>query len=278
MVVVSARRRTNRMTRMQRAGTFNDVAVLYHTQRVGYVDALFDDLQTIADLQPGARVLEIGCGTGQATLGLAARGWDVTAIDPGPALIDLARRTCADLPNVRFSLGRFEDWPLDPHPFRLVAAAQSWHWVDADVRFTKAAQALAPSGHLAVFGHTPLWSAELRARLDPIYRSLTDATWMQPPEIWYMPEGPICGLFAASGRFAPAQHKAYVWTRSYTPQSFVAYLATRSDHNRLPQDRRAQLLADVEKVLPETLEADWVTNLYIAALARSPSSEASLPP
>lgn len=253
---------------MQHGRTFNDVAALYHTQRVGYAAALFDDLQAIAGLRPGDRVLEIGCGTGQATLGLAARGLDVTAIDPGPALVELARQRFADVPNVRFSLGSFEDWPLDPHPFRLVAAAQSWHWLDADMRFKKAAQALGPGGHLAIFGHTPLWSAELQTRLAPIYRSLAPQTWMPAPETWYMPEGPISGLFAASGFFAPAQHKAYAWTHLYSAQSFIAYLATRSDHNVLPQDRRAALLAEVEKVLPETIEADWMTNLYIAALAQ----------
>lgn len=44
-----------------------------------------------ADLR-GARVLDAGCGTGQMTQALAARGADVLAADVSPALIDIARR------------------------------------------------------------------------------------------------------------------------------------------------------------------------------------------
>lgn len=43
-----------------------------------------------ADLR-GARVLDAGCGAGQMTAELAARGADVLAVDISPALVDIAR-------------------------------------------------------------------------------------------------------------------------------------------------------------------------------------------
>lgn len=39
----------------------------------------------------GARVLDAGCGTGQATAELAARGAQVVAVDISPALVEIAR-------------------------------------------------------------------------------------------------------------------------------------------------------------------------------------------
>jgi hypothetical protein len=57
------------------------------------------------------------------------------------------------------------------------------------------------------------------------------------------------------------------WQRNYTAPSFAAYLGTRSDHLLLPETLRADLLSDVEKALPAVVEADWVTSLYLAALA-----------
>lgn len=55
----------------------------------------------------GARVLDAGCGAGQMTAALAARGAEVTAVDISPALIDIAARRLpeAHRGRVRFAAG-----------------------------------------------------------------------------------------------------------------------------------------------------------------------------
>jgi SAM-dependent methyltransferase len=250
---------------MERGRTFDTVADLYDAHRNGYPEALFADLAAIAGLEPGARILEIGCGSGLATAGFVDHGFDVTAVDPGPALVEIARRRFAGAPNVRFAVAAFEDWAPQAEPFRLVAAAQSWHWIARDVAFPKAAALLAHGGHLAIFGHTPVWSAELTARLEPAYRRHAPELWTPPAENWYLPEGPIPAIVTASGLFGAVVHRFYAWRRSYTSRSLAAYQGTRSDHLKLPSEQRSALLATVEASLPEEVEADWVTNLYVAA-------------
>ena len=59
---------------------FEQVPELYDRARPVYPPDVFDDVVTLAGLGEGARVLEIGCGTGQATLPLAERGFEVTCI------------------------------------------------------------------------------------------------------------------------------------------------------------------------------------------------------
>ena len=102
---------------MEPGGTFNTVASIYDAQRTGYPEALFDDLLEICRLEPDHRVLEVGCGTGQATVGFAARGLRVVAIDPGDRLLDVARPKFVEFPNVQFEIGSFEDWPLGERTF-----------------------------------------------------------------------------------------------------------------------------------------------------------------
>ncbi len=103
----------------------------------------------IAGLRPGARVLEIGAGTGQATQPLAERKYQVTAIELGPNLAAVASRKLARFPNVAVTVAAFEDWPLPPEPFDAVVSATAFHWLDPAVRVNKTANALRVGGALA---------------------------------------------------------------------------------------------------------------------------------
>jgi SAM-dependent methyltransferase len=253
---------------MEPGQTFNTVAAIYDAQRSGYPEALFDDLLEMSRLGPGCRVLEVGCGTGQATAGFAARGLRVVAIDPGDRLLDVARPKFDKFPHVQFESASFEDWPLGERTFDLVAAAQSWHWVRPEIGFEKASKALSPGGRLAIFGHTRRWSPEIMDALQPVYLLLAPDIWGPPAENWYLPEGPISHLIAASGRFERAAHRNYIWARQYSSKSFAAYLGTLSDHLRLAKDRREVLLTEVELALPHEVNAGWETNLYVAAVRK----------
>jgi cyclopropane fatty-acyl-phospholipid synthase-like methyltransferase len=62
------------------AKTFTPAADLYDRMRPKYPSATFDQLAEFGHLATGSKVLEIGCGTGQATLPLAQRGYRVTAV------------------------------------------------------------------------------------------------------------------------------------------------------------------------------------------------------
>ena len=53
--------------------------------------------------------LEIGCGTGQLTRSLLARGLRVTALEPGDQLIRVAEENLKDTGDVEFLHARLED-------------------------------------------------------------------------------------------------------------------------------------------------------------------------
>src|SRR3954469_24825078 len=95
---------------------FNEVPELYDKVRPGYPDELFADLATITGMTERSSLLEVGCGTGQATRPLAAFGCSVTAVEPGTAMAALARRRLADFGNVTVETSTFEQW--DDHGTR----------------------------------------------------------------------------------------------------------------------------------------------------------------
>src|SRR6266508_4466445 len=89
---------------------FNEVPELYDRVRPGYPDELFRDLVAITGMDERSSVLEVGCGTGQATRSLAALGCPVTAVEPGTGMAALARQRLATFPNVAVEISSFEQW------------------------------------------------------------------------------------------------------------------------------------------------------------------------
>jgi SAM-dependent methyltransferase len=118
--------------------------------RPGYPPRLFELLVQHCRLGPGSRVLEIGAGTGQATLPLLELGARVTAVEPGRALVRrLGERTTGQ--DVEVIVSAFEDAVVPDASFDLVASATAFHWVDLDVGLAKSARALRDQGWLALW-------------------------------------------------------------------------------------------------------------------------------
>lgn len=248
--------------------TFDRVAELYADVRPGYPDALFAEIAETAGLNAADRILEVGCGGGQATGALAALGANVLAIDPGEALVGAARAKLAGHRNIVFAVSPFETLPIEPGAFRLVASAQAWHWVDPARAYERAAEALAGDGWLAIFGHVPLPPDEpLFGAFEAIFRRLAPELWTPGAEHWYQPEGPIAGLVARSALFGPVAHHAYAWSQVLDTAGYMALCGTKSYYNLLPAGRRAALfdaLAEAIERQGGLIEVAYETHLHMA--------------
>lgn len=128
---------------------FDTVAVEYDRNRPTYPDELIDRACEAGSLVGGDRVLEVGCGTGQLTRSLLARGLHVTAVEPGGNLIELARRELPEPGAIEFVQGRYED--VSPGVgFAAACSAAAFHWIDPDLSWAKVASSLAPGGLLVL--------------------------------------------------------------------------------------------------------------------------------
>jgi SAM-dependent methyltransferase len=252
---------------MEQRLTFDQVAALYEAARPDYPQALCDDVVSFAELGADDAILEVGCGTGKATRGFAPLGLRIVALDPGAELIRVARERLAEFPNVEFAVSTFEAWRPRRAGFRLVIAAQSWHWVAPEARFAKAAESLSAGGSLAVFGHVPVG---LPAPLLEAFRDIHlrhTGIWGPRPEAAYLPDGPFKAWFDQSGHFAPATHMSYPWKWRQTARSYIDLMSTWSDFRLLDPAKRDALGAEVgEAIVAHGGEFDmqYETHLYMA--------------
>lgn len=135
---------------------FDEVAADYDRLRPTYPDELIDQACLEAGLRNGDHVLEIGCGSGQLTRALLARGLQVTALEPGHHLIALARENLDGTGEVEFVNARFEDAALPREQFRAVFSASAFHWLDPEVSWQRTANLLVPGGTLALIQYCGL--------------------------------------------------------------------------------------------------------------------------
>ena len=251
----------------RRRATFDEAAELYDRARPGYPPAVFDDLAALAGLGPGARVLEIGAGTGKATVPLAARGYAVVAVELGARMAAVARRKLARFPAVRVVVAAFEAWPLPAEPFDAVVAATAFSWVDPAVRVAKAADGLRPGGALATLGtrHVAGGTEAFFAEVQACYERWDPAT----PPGFRLPAAADLPLDSAeldrSGRFGPATFRRYEWDQPYTTAAYLDVLRTYSGHRALAPAARQGLLECIAHLI-DSRYGGRITKRYLTEL------------
>jgi SAM-dependent methyltransferase len=128
-------------TDRRRAEAFGSVAQEYDRFRPHYPPALISRLVT----RPGLRVLDVGAGTGIASVQLVEAGADVLAVEP-----DERMAAVCSSKGIAVERSTFEGWQAAGRTFDLVVFGQSFHWVDPETALPKLASLLNPGGQLAL--------------------------------------------------------------------------------------------------------------------------------
>jgi SAM-dependent methyltransferase len=247
----------NRTDRQELRTTFDDLPETYDRTRPVCPPQVFDDLAVLGGLREAARIVEIGPGTGQATLPLAERGYEVTAVELGDRLAAFARRKLARFPNVEVVSSSFEEWEAGDARFDAVASFNAFHWIDPEVRYAKPAQLLRDGGVLAVVAShyvvpddaDPFW-IEVQEDYEAIGPTadvvgLPIGDNRAPPHPDQV--GDLSDEVDASGHFHNAAVRRYLWTVCFTAAEYIDLLRTSSWHRALDQGARRMLFERIHQ-------------------------------
>jgi SAM-dependent methyltransferase len=253
-------------------GVFNEVSELYDRVRPGYPDELFADLVAITGMDEGSSVLEVGCGTGQATRSLAALRCSVTALEPGADMAALARDRLATFGNVTVETSTFEEWDDRGRRFDVLVSASAWHWVDPSIGWPRARDVLRPGGWMALLGNVVVRrpgepevyaeTADLHERFSP-----GNPQWGYPPledDVRSTDEG--WGLVNDPGSlFGPTLVRWYPTVQWFSGDGFADLLRSTSLYRGLDRDVREPLLDAIAERI-RTRMADRASRRYLSVL------------
>jgi ubiquinone/menaquinone biosynthesis C-methylase UbiE len=135
----------------------------YH-HRPPYPTEVFVILSDLITDEPRA-VLDVGCGTGDIARGLVNFVDRVDAVDFSQGMIEKGKSLPGGShPKINWMCGRVEEVELN-HPYAMVTAGASLHWMDWDVVTARFQEVLTPRGYITIVDRkvmpTP-WDAELK--------------------------------------------------------------------------------------------------------------------
>lgn len=230
-----------------RAAAFDGIAARYGRCRPGYPDALRERIEALAWLAPGAALLEVGVGAGQATRLFVGRGYRLVGVEPGDRLAEVARQALPATGEVTIEKATFESWEPAGRRFDLIFSGSAFHWVDPAVGFPKAGAVLEAGGSLALFWNMyPEAEDPLFPELQAIYRAhapqLADRRFAVPMEGQVLEHR---RKIEESGGFADLTVHRFPWSVEYSTAGFLDLLSTYSDHALLDPAVRDRLYAAI---------------------------------
>ncbi|MFC8520299.1 class I SAM-dependent methyltransferase [Streptomyces sp. NPDC057257] len=247
------------MTDESRAQSFNMAAGQYAASRPSYPPEILDAVEELTGCGlAGARVADVGAGTGIATALLYERGAEVIAVEPGNAMARECRRRLPQVPVVR---GDGNSLPLADASCDLVAYAQSWQWTDPARSVPEALRVLRLTGALAIWWNTTAFDVPwIRAQHERIARCCA----RKPRPATRPDDNEAVRLAGLTGlRVARRQVR---WTRKVSLDVHLANLGSRSAFLVLEKARRHAFFAEERKLLGASFPDGTVEEGYLADL------------
>ena len=246
----------------RRGSSFGAAAAAYAEHRPDYPpDAVLWCVAPLGRDIAGMRVLDLGAGTGKLTALLAARGADVTAVEPDAAMLAELRRL---LPSLRALGGPAEAIPLPDGSVDAVLCAQSLHWFDLSRAVPEIVRVLTAGGVLGALWNSDddrvPWVAGLRDAAEGAAAPTVSSRRAEAAHF-------ATDQFGMS--FAPVERAEFRHAQLRTADSLVALMATHSPVLVMPPAERDRVLGQARAYLaarPETAAGEFEVPMVTSAL------------
>lgn len=214
--------------RAARSRSFESVAAEYERHRPEYPEEALRWAVAQLGLEPGARVLDVGAGTGKLTRGLVALGFEVVAVEPGAAMLEQLR---AAVPEAETHEAPAESIPLPDESIDAAFAGQAFHWFDRGLALPELHRVIGAGGGLVLLWN---WWDER----DPLQRDLGELVGYAGREPYRDEQLPGQPWFREVGRTIVES------VQESSPDALVGYLSTASAFLVAePAEREASLRA-----------------------------------
>ena len=256
--------------------SFNEVSSEYDRLRPHYPDALSPDLIAYSMLNAEKDALEIGIGSGQATLPFLRTGCGIVSVEIGDKLAEYTQGKFASFERFKVINQDFESVSLASDSFDLVYSASAFHWIDPKVGIPKVYRLLKGGGVFAWISVTPA-PAERRMydELQKVYENYNRYFGRNKPEFdrsLEVQKEQSCRVdtFKNNG-FVELTDKLYHGTRAFSARDYAALCGTYSDHRAIPERDRTRFLSEIEDVVDRCGGTFTFADTFLLCMGKKPN-------
>lgn len=235
--------------------SFDVFANNYHSVRPGYPVLLFEDIRYWCGIDADSRLLEIGAGSGIATIELAKLDCHVVAIEPGAHLASIAREQTDKFKNVQVVEGTFENFQTTDK-FDAILAFTAFHWLSEGNKFQQIIDLLNDSGSLVLVWNS-FFQGDSPATVDvnKAYRECLPEIYPEESIIADVNDGVLSKLnrreqeVVANPLFYPVFLRKYLTTYKYDGETYPKLLNTFPKVVEVENEKRLKFLERISKIV-----------------------------
>ena len=234
---------------MEQKMSFDDSVVNYDKYRSVYLQALFGDLFNYSNCNSSSLVVEVGCGTGQATSWVLNTGCTLKAIEIGKNLCDFTAHKFRDFRNLEVINTSFEDYEIQDGSLDLIYSATAFHWIPYKIAYPKALKALKKGGCLATF-----WcNWEVSDKNDKLKKEITalENEYNPPDNQSFEDRCKGNQWFFNHYGYKDFFSKYYSVYRKFTAEEYIGLLQTSSVYMKVNDIERESLFEKIRNTINE---------------------------
>ena len=251
---------------------FDESVLNYEKRRPNYGTELFKDVIKYAEINMDKSLLEIGCGTGQATEPFLKAKCKVTAVELGENLASYTREKFKVYKNFNIVQSAFEDYHCDDNEFDMLYSATAFHWIPEEIGYKKAYRIIKSGGTLALFWNRPSPNDNyntLYQRIQSIYKELLPQWSNKLTNSQDKPKYSSVNKIKQYG-FVDVEFKEYHNKRKMTGIEYIELLNTYSDHIALEKSIKSPLFDGIRTAIEEFGNEIIINDTVELHLAKKP--------
>lgn len=251
--------------------SFDLFAETYHSVRPGYPAQLYADIKELCGFNNASRLLEIGAGSGIATVELAKFGGKVVAIEPGGHLAAITRKQTERLQNVEVLEETFESFESSDR-FDAILAFTAYHWIDEGIKHRKVLGLLDDAGSLVlVWNSFFLSDSAVTAEVNKAYGEYLPDVYPNESSVVEVNEGVLNKLHRREQEvvqnslfYTVALHKYYT-VYNYDAETYPKLLNTFPKVVEVSEEQRKKFFARISEIVEQhdTIAVPVLTTLIV---------------